>query len=239
MPTEDPFRVLVRKGNPYEAGITLRFTVAEGMGQLSLKSSGRAEVGLAVHHEEVGIDPELFRAARFVYNLNNQRQSFALSRLTPELCLRLSTEQWTELKPVIEFGFRYLVIPDGALATAPIQVQVAASVVPLAGPASLPPPGAFIAPAAVRAGEPLPSRPPESDNRIERPVPMQPALAAAALEGLSREAALGHLRLQLTAVDAMHHRLEALERKLSASRAREKDLLAVLTAWQDRDSTSQ
>jgi hypothetical protein len=232
MPTEEPFRVLVRKDSTYEPTITLRFNVADGMGQLSLKQSGRADPPLTVHYEEAGIDPELLRAARFVYNLNQQRQSFALSRLSPELCARLPVEQWTELKPVIEFGFRYLVIPEEALAApAPVQVQVAAS----APPANVTVPR----PAPVRTADtPQPARPEaeaEPKRAADRPVPMEPSLAAAALEGLTREAAIGHLRAQLVAVEAMHQRIELLERKLASARSRERDLLAVLTRWQERE----
>jgi hypothetical protein len=237
MATEDPFRVLLRKDNAYDPSVTIRFTVSDGMGQLSLKQPGKPEPGMSVHFEETGIEPELFRAARFVYNLNQQRQSFALSRITPELCARLPVEQWTELKPVIEFGFRYLVIPEDAFSATPppVQVQVAASVVPASAPAAeamrTPAPRAP-APATARAGDPV-------EPRTERPVPMEPTLAAAALDGLSREAAIAHLRTQLAAVDALHHRLEALERKLASARSREKDLLAVLTRWQERDSEPQ
>ncbi|MBA2319678.1 MAG: hypothetical protein H0V89_00875, partial [Deltaproteobacteria bacterium] len=124
MPTEEPFRVLLRRDNAYEPAVTLRFNVTDGMGQLAVKLGGRGEPAMAVHYEETGIDPDILRAARFVYNLNQQRQSFALSRVTSELCARLSSDQWTELKPVIEFGFRYLVIPEEALVAAPAPVQV-------------------------------------------------------------------------------------------------------------------
>lgn len=235
MATEDPFRVLIRKDNAYDSTITLRFNVTEGMAQFSLKAPGRAEPPLTVHHEEVGIDPDLLRAARFVYTLNQQRQSFALSRITSELCGRVPSDQWTELKTIIEFGFRYLVIPDDVLsaAPAPVQVQIAAvQVTPSVAPAAVP--RSAGAAAAVRVGEPA-----RAESALaDRPVPMEPGLAAAALEGLSREAALQHLRVQLTAVEGLHQRLEMMERKLASSRSRERDLLAVLTRWQERDSDS-
>src|SRR4051812_15864714 len=124
MAAEDPFRVLIRRDNAYDPTLTLRFNIADGMGSLAIRTPGRGEPQLSVHFEESGLEGEALRAARFVHVVHQQRQSYALSRLTAEVVGRLVPDAWVELKPLLEYGFRYLVAPEdlAASATAPVQV---------------------------------------------------------------------------------------------------------------------
>lgn len=207
MPAEDPFRVLIRRDGPVEPTLTVRFTVKDGMGQLTLPSisgDGRGAIRpdtLAVFGEEYGVEPDVLRGARFVHILNQERQSFSLSRLTPLLCAQLQTDAWVKLEPLVDHGFRYLVAPDE-----------------MTGFPATP------APAPARVNLPIVSEAP--------PVVGDPADP---LEELTRDAAIRHLRHQLRLVESLQQRLEATEKRLAASRGRERDLLDMLAKWQDTD----
>lgn len=206
---EDPFRVLLRRDGPVEPTLTVRFAVTEGMGQLTLPSAngdGRGAIrpdALAVFGEEYGVDPEVLRGARFVYILNQERQSFSLSRVTADICAQLRPDAWLELRPLVDHGFRYLVAPDE-----------------LTGFPATP------APAPARVA--LPPAPPVD------PTPVA-ADTVDPLDELTREAAIRHLRHQLRLVESLQQRLEATEKRLLASRGRERDLLDMLAKWQDTD----
>ena len=65
-------------------------------------------------------------------------------------------------------------------------------------------------------------------------VPVDPALAQAALARLDREGALRMLTMEMKKTSALHSRVSRLEEELAASRSREADLLEVLGRWQER-----
>ena len=192
----------------------MRFTVVEGMGQLTLPTLSGASGGgegrgairpetLSVFGEEYGVDPEVLRGARFVHILNQERQSFSLSRVTAELCAKLQPDAWVELAPLVDHGFRYLVAPDEMTSF----------------PATPAP-----APARVSLPAVLPADPTAVVSGVATVDP---------LDELTRETAIRHLRHQLRLVETLQQRLEATEKRLAASRGRERDLLDMLAKWQD------
>lgn len=214
-----PFKVLVRPDPVSHDALVLQFEVDEGLGVLGLRREGRVEPQPTVHWEETDIAVDLMRAGRFVHVLGGgQRQSYALSRITTEIVRRLPADQWTELRPVTEYGFRYLVVPEEVATRRP-------------------------PPAAVTVSGPLPARTPTGttpapapprDDLPPRRVPVDPQLARAALEQLSHPDALDLLRRQMAEVEHLHLRVIELEARLEQSRAREQDLLEVLRRWQER-----
>lgn len=218
-----PFKVLVRPDPVTHDALVLQFEVNEGLGVLGLRKPGRVDPQPTMHYEETDISVELMRAGRFVHVIGGgQRQSYALSRITVDLVRRLPADQWTELRPVTEYGFRYLVIPDEIANRRPPAAAVAVSA---------PLPSATPEPTPARATpDPATSR----DDLPPRRVPMDPALASAALEQLAPEDTIEHLRRQMAEVERLHLRVLELEHQLALSRARERDLLDVLRRWQER-----
>lgn len=241
---EEPFRVFLRRDGPLEQTVTLRFVMSEGMGMMGMRRPGRPEPTPVMHYEDDGIDAELLRASRFVQVFQSgQRQSFALSRLNPEIVARLPADAWVELKPLVEFGFRYLVPPDefNSAASAPSPAAAAAvAVTPpprSSGPASSVPQSVPRSNPAIPAS-PTPARPvapPPPAPTGDRPVPVTPALADKALDVLTRDQAIEYLKAEMQSVEDLHRLVEDLERRLEASRARERDLLEVLGRWQQRE----
>lgn len=214
-----PFKVLVRPDPTSHDALVLQFEVDEGLGLLGLRREGRPDPQPTVHYEETDISVDLMRAGRFVHVVaGGQRQSYALSRITAEIVRRLPSDRWTELRPVTEYGFRYLVVPEEVASRRPPPAAVTVSA-PLP---SRTPTGATPAPASPR-GELPPRR-----------VPLDPQLAEAALEQLTLPEALDVLRRQMAEVERLHLRVIELEQQLEQSRAREQDLLEVLRRWQER-----
>jgi hypothetical protein len=160
---------------------------------------------------------ERLRTGRFVHVLpTGQRHTYALSRLPPSLP---PTGEWQELTAITEFGFRYLILP-GMVGELP-DVRATDS---LTGEVALPPPRV----------EPRPPREASPPTSARRQVPMEPALAQAALASLSREQAVALLRTEMARIEELNLRVASLERELSASRAREDDLIDLLRSWRDR-----
>lgn len=231
--SEVPFRVYARRDNEIEANLVIRFEVNEGMGVLGMRIAGRSDPEPSPHYEERDIAPDTLRAGRFVHvKHTGQRQSYALSRIAVEVAARLPTDQWVELTPVTEYGFRYLVVPDEFLQEDNSVVQVAVATPP--PQASRPTPVARVDQAAPSTPIP-PAQPIETTALPRAPTPMEPALAESALAGLSRDKAIEHLRAQSRAVQSLHTAVADLQRRLGASERRERDLLDVLSRWQRLD----
>lgn len=235
---ETPFRVHVRPDPNLRDALVLQFEVFDGLGVLGLRKPGWEEPPPTTHWEELELEPEYLRAGRFVHVLaGGQRQSYALSRITPEVAARLPEDQWTELQAVTEYGFRYLVVPEELTSKPPAPASIAVGAEPRAEarfepavdvPASVIPP---VRPQPVAKVKPASATPAESAVP-PRQVPMDPELAASALDRLSREEALAALQEQMARVDSLHRRVDELTRLLEKSQSRERDLLQLLQRWQ-------
>ena len=202
----EPFQVYARRQSN-GPNLVIRFECKEGMGILGIRKVGRQDPAPSAAYEEEEIDPASLRAGRFVHVLSSgQRQSYALSRISTEVAARLPTTAWVELKPQTEYGFRYLVAPEGELGRE----------------ASRP----AAQPAAPRASEGRPEARPE--GRDSRP----PGLAEATLSRLSKEQAIDFLRTELAKTEALQRRIEDLEASLGRSKGRERDLISLLQKWQ-------
>ena len=243
----EPFRVFARREGTSNESLVLKFECNEGMGILGIRKVGRTDPAPCPHYEEDDIDPTSLRAGRFVHVLaSGQRQSYALSRMSPDLATRLPIDRWVELTPHTEYGFRYLVAPDEALVstTAAVSASVA---MPSAGPPAAPQPAAAVAAVAAVAiagasvavaPAPRPSNPPSSDPRPSRgplpaaQTPMAPPIAEAALNAMTKEVAVEHLKAEMLKVHTLQQAVNEMESELRRSRGREKDLLEVLARWQ-------
>lgn len=254
MASGDPFAVHVLRENNYEKLLTVRFEVLDGgMGILGLRKPGRQDPGPAVAMEEPGIDVDHLRAGRFVHVVvAGTRQSYALSRITPEFVEKLPENRWYTLSAVTEYGFRYLVPPEGiaddaqaAVTLQPVkQSAVADSLGDVAKSISAPRPKSVAS--AAQTGTPAPmgerthgpprgissSVPPAS--LPPRQTPVAPALAQAVLDGLDLDGARRHLGEEMAKVEALHAYVADLTTALRASEARERDLLDLLSKWQRR-----
>ena len=223
----EPFKVFARRqsGGP---GLVIRFECKEGMGILGIRMQGRSDPQPSVAYEEEGIDPTSLRVGRFVHVLGNgQRQSYALSRITTSVAGQLPTDAWAELRPQTEYGFRYLVVPNEDPAP-----SAAAGVPTAAAPAAAAP-----APAAPSAEGPPPLPAVALEMRPPRPanlqVPVTPPLAESMLADLTREKALDYLKGEMARVHQLQQQVEELGLALARSKSRERDLLNVLSKWQD------
>ncbi|MEO0602059.1 MAG: hypothetical protein AAF211_11530 [Myxococcota bacterium] len=214
----EPFQVFARRDSS-GAGLVIRFECKEGMGILGIRKMGRKDPTPSAVYEEEDIEPSALRAGRFVHVLGTgQRQSYALSRISPEVASRLPADSWTELKPQTEYGFRYLVVPD-----APATDALVPEVVP-------PEPAVDdekTAPTSNKKGASRSPSPPPPTGQV----PMNPQLAKAALDGLTREQALEYLRVEMAKVEDLGRRVAELEAALRRSEGREQDLLEVLSRW--------
>jgi hypothetical protein len=228
----DPFKVFTRRGSVGD-GLVIRFECKEGMGVLGIRKGGRTEPSPAVAHEEEDIDPGSLRAGRFVHVLpSGQRQSYALSRISAEVSVRLPTDRWVELKPHTEYGFRYLVAPegdlDGTTATVRLPGDASAGQPPRPGPT---PPAPPPPPPSVAVREPtIPVREPTLPAPREPTAPLQ-SVAETALRMLSREQAIDHLKAEMHKVHQLQQRVQELEEGLRRSRSRERDLMTLLQKW--------
>jgi hypothetical protein len=187
----EPFQVYARRDSN-GTGLVIRFECKEGMGILGIRKMGRRDPTPSAVYEEEDIEPSALRAGRFVHVLGTgQRQSYALSRISPEVASRLPADSWTELRPQTEYGFRYLVVPSSSDALVP---EVSAPTEPdehQTKPTS--------APSSTRSGS-VTALPPAPGGPQ---VPMNPQLAKAALDGLSREQALDYLRAEMAKVEQL------------------------------------
>ncbi len=252
---QKPFRVFVRRESGYEPVLTMRFEVTDGHGVLVIQKKGRrSEPNPALVQEERDITPKALRAGRFIHVLagTGRRQSYALSRMTDDLLARVPEERWTEVEPLTEYGFRYLILDEASL-----EPETEASPAAVAVPANAQS-GASAAPTASRvmpvasAGKPVggdgssalkramaairSGRPGQDAEQVLRGTP-RPAPTAKVSSGapdappsLSGDASADVRMLQA--------RLAELERKLADSITREKDLLEILGRWQEREIRS-
>lgn len=233
-----PFDVLVRQENTAgEVRLVIKFECREGMGVLGIRKVDRVDPPPSAVYQESDIEPGSLKAGRFVHVLGSgQRQSYALSRLAPDIAARLPTDAWVELKPHSEYGFRYLVVPEEALqdaapAAAAAAVAAAAPAVAAVGkpaPVALPPGGTPAADARPAASGPAAASP---SPAVPKQVPMAPALAESALAGLTKDTAIEHLKGEMAKVTTLHNEVQRLQGELAKSHAREQDLIAMLSKW--------
>ncbi|MCB9678750.1 MAG: hypothetical protein H6737_26845 [Alphaproteobacteria bacterium] len=244
---DDPFRMWVRRDEGYESACTVRFETEHGRAVLSLRVPGREDPDPVSHYEEENIPPDALRQGRFVHVLpGGNRRSYALSRLTPDLLEKLPGSRWVELEPLTEFGFRYMIFPKdlpiGDANTA-VAAPAPAAPAPAAPTAAAAPAAAAPAGQAVQAKRPAPvakagAAAPAAGQVPARPArqtPMAPELAHEALSQLSHQAAIQHLKMEMAKVEALHQRVDELERRLASSQERERDLLNVMQKWQAMD----
>jgi len=220
----EPFLVFARQEGSGTGNLVLRFECREGMGILGIRKVGRQDPSPSATYEEDDIDPASLRAGRFVHVLNSgQRQSYALSRITPDIAAQLPTDAWIELAPETEYGFRYLVAPEDGLREPP------------AAPDPPSPTESIDTPEFSVPLSDLPAEAPEAPQLAmpARQVPVSPALASAVLAGLDRDAAVDHLKASMAKVDVLQHRVEQLEKELGRAEARERDLMDLLGKWRD------
>lgn len=250
----EPFKVYARRDSTADA-LVLKFECNEGMGVLGIRKLGRADPLPSAAYQEEDIEPASLRAGRFVHVLpSGQRQSYALSRISPEFALRLPSDRWVELRPHTEYGFRYLIAPEEQLqqpvkAAAAVAVATPAPLAPQAPAAPGPQPGKTPVPTSAPAPAPANDTPTPAIEPVERPAPvarlpslppgtipqttaMSPPIAEAALKGLSKEQAVEHLRTEMSKVNALLQKVGELDEALRKSRSRERDLLEVLSKWQ-------
>ncbi|MBX2800905.1 MAG: hypothetical protein KTR31_24705 [Myxococcales bacterium] len=223
----EPFQVFARR-NVNGPNLVIRFECKEGMGILGIRKSGREEPPPSSAYEEENIEPSSLRAGRFVHVLQSgQRQSYALSRISSEVAGRLPTDSWVELKPQTEFGFRYLIVDEGALGAAPRTTSAADEPTRPPDAGAPRPPRPTAAPSTASA----PSAPPPA-SAAAQPVPAQPQLTEAAIARLTKEQAVDHLRTELARVRTLEQRLKDLQSVVQRSKQRERDLLELLGKWQ-------
>lgn len=218
----EPFKVFARR-QPGAPGLVIRFECKEGMGILGIRMQGRTDPQPSVAYEEEGVEPSSLRVGRFVHVLaNGQRQSYALSRITAGVAGRLPTDAWVELKPQTEYGFRYLVVPDDE---APAEETSAA--VEESAPPPLPGASMESAPASPSTA----AAPPPRAAGLQ--VPVAPPLAESMLANLTKEQAIDYLKGEMARVHQLQQQVEELGLALARSKSRERDLLNVLSKWQD------
>jgi hypothetical protein len=237
-----PFDVFVRQDSSEDLRVVIKFECKEGMGVLGIRKVGRIDPAPSGVYQEADVEPASLRAGRFVHVMSSgQRQSYALSRLTEEVAARLPSDAWILLKPHTEYGFRYLVVPEEKLLStnATASAAVVASAASVAAVVPAPPAAAAASGSVGKTMKPAPvSLPPNSDPvaggaSVPAPVPMAPALAEAALAGLTQEAAVAHLRAEMAKVAQMQAEVGRLTTEIRRSHERERDLVALLGKWRD------
>ncbi len=234
---KQPFDVLVRQENSDEVRLVIKFECREGMGVLGIRKVDRVDPPPSGVYQESDVEPDSLRAGRFVHVLSSgQRQSYALSRLTPEIAARLPKDAWVELQPHSEYGFRYLIVPEDKLQPkrAPTASVTAGAAVGKPAPVALP--AGAAAPQAVAsqvAAAPAPVPSSAVAATVPQQVPMAPALAESTLRGLSKDAAVQHLRQEMAKVSTLHGEVQRLQGELSKSHGRERDLLGLLAKWRE------
>lgn len=166
MASDTPFQVLIRREPGYEFRVSLRFEVESGLGILGLREPGRSEASPSPHGEETEVPGNIIQASRFIHipRGSQRRNSYAFSRMSPELIERLPGSTWVELQPVTEYGFRYLTLP----ATSAISAQPAAVRVPAGRSSSPVAPVRSGTPPMARMHTPRTSSAPPSGPRLQR-----------------------------------------------------------------------
>lgn len=195
----DPFRVWIRNDRQ-KGGFDLRFEMNDGLGGFVLRRAGQKDEEPTHHGEQETVALDLLRAGRFVHQLSTgQKHQYAFARVPADSDTRLGVD-WVELVALTEHGFRYLIVPDGDMTPAKIAaVQVGRTT------------------GSVATGGP-------NTGRLPTPTPTPggfPNVAAA----LPRDRAADAL---VRALLDVQQRIAELEGALTASRAREAQLMALL-----------
>lgn len=231
------FRVYIRREPVNQLTLTVRFEMSEGHGMLSIRRDEGSNSAPSLVSEECDLGARELRAGRFVHVLSGsgRRQSYALSRLTEDLLQRLADDRWTELDALTEYGFRYLVVPEGELkeatpAGAPARISLPPTDPELLGlspPETTAPSTLQRAMSALRPGGQTPRPAPTArvSGGLAAPVGRPPVITDSD-------------ELDAMDLDELRERLEVTERKLADSLTRERDLLEILQRWQEREIRS-
>ena len=122
------FQVQLRRIDSYGLSLEVRFQVRQGRGILSIgMAQKKFETSKTTAWEGKDIDGNLLRAGRFIHlaTSGRPRQSYALSRLDPTLLGHLPAGDWVALVPIVEHGFRYLILDNVAVHAHVARVKVA------------------------------------------------------------------------------------------------------------------
>lgn len=128
MSASSPFEVLVRRQPGYELMLTVRFTVQQHEGVVSLARTGWRDPRASRVGELTDVAPAELRGGRFtlVHSGSRKREGYSLARLTEDKLARIPDDRWTPLSAVTEMGFRYLTIPGASLAATPAAAAIRA-----------------------------------------------------------------------------------------------------------------
>ncbi|MFT6232457.1 MAG: hypothetical protein ACJAZO_002973, partial [Myxococcota bacterium] len=126
MSSKSLFTIMLRRQPGYELLLTIRFESNKHAGVVSLSRPGWVDSTPSRSKEIRDVDAAELRGGRFtlIHDGSERREGYSLARVTEPLLGRIPDNQWTELDPVTEFGFRYLQIPEGALAGTPATAAV-------------------------------------------------------------------------------------------------------------------
>lgn len=185
MSSKSLFTISLRRQPGYELLLTIRFESKKHMGVVSLSRPGWVDSNPSRSKEIRDIEAGELRGGRFtlIHDGSERREGYSLARVTEQLLGRISDNQWTELDPITEFGFRYLQIPEAALAGTPATAAVRTkSPGPPASPVTPIPHDRPVAAASIRT-----SRPAGRSSLLERArhsrgnsLPPSPSVVAAA-----------------------------------------------------------
>ena len=131
MSSVGPFQITLRRQPGYELLLTVRLEVKKRYaGVLTLSRPGWQDDPPSRSREYRDVEASELRGGRFtlVHDGSERREGYSLARVTEQLLGRISADSWTELDPITEFGFRYLQIPEQALAATPAAAAVRTTV---------------------------------------------------------------------------------------------------------------
>ncbi len=126
MSSKSLFTISLRRQPGYELLLTIRFESKKHTGVVSLSRPGWVDSTRSRSRQIQDVEAAELRGGRFtlIHDGSERREGYSLARVTEQLLGRIPDTQWTELDPVTEFGFRYLQIPEAALAGTPATATV-------------------------------------------------------------------------------------------------------------------
>ena len=126
MSSKSLFTISLRRQPGYELLLTIRFESKKHTGVVSLSRPGWVDSTPARSKQIQDVEAAELRGGRFtlIHDGSERREGYSLARVTEQLLGRIPDNQWTELDPVTEFGFRYLQIPETALAGTPATATI-------------------------------------------------------------------------------------------------------------------
>jgi hypothetical protein len=235
--TEKDFQVFLSRRS--DGQLSLRCQVRVGHGIFVLP--GLPEPKPASVTETHDIPSDALHSGRFIHVMGGgKRQSYAMSRVTADTVGTMPDNQYVELVPITEFGFRYLTVPAQPVPSRDTP-QPVASRKDSGPPGGADNPAHTASAAALEAMARFSAGPSASDAPASAavdlppaPMPIAPAIAEAALGGLTRDQILTHLRTEMAKTATLAQRVRDLEAGLRRSHARERDLIGVIAGWQGR-----